>query len=65
MVEEESTLTNLIFSKTWACKWLKWNNYINKFLHGGAGNIDKAANSQWIAEITLTLRMCTIWKRLA
>jgi len=51
MAEEEDALKNLAFSKTWAYKWLKRNDYISKFLHGEAGSIDKAAIAEWIAEI--------------
>jgi len=57
-------------SKTWARTWLKWNNYSYKFLHGGALSIDKLEFHNGLQRYnnksaTLTLRMCTIWTRLA
>jgi len=42
--DEAEALKLHLFSSTWSFKWLKQNNYISKWLHGEAADVDLIKN---------------------
>jgi len=49
--EEAMALKLQLFSSPWSFKWLKWNNYISKWLHGEAADVDLIALADGIAKL--------------
>ena len=49
-VEVEALKLHL-FSSTWTFKWLKWNNYISKWPHGEAADVDLIDVADGIAKL--------------
>ena len=48
---EADTLRKMVFSTTWSFWWLTRNNYNNKWLHGEAADVERAAVTDGIASL--------------
>jgi len=49
--EEAEAIKLHLFSSTWCFKWLKWNNYLSKWLHGEAADVDLIGVADGIAKL--------------